>query len=180
MLLSTFNLYVNYLKSPDISFVVAPYITQVVDAGSHNEAFFIPLTVINRGARPGTVTSFKLVVTYEPENLQTDFFAQYYAKQDNALLVGDFFTPMSLSGYSSTSHTICFYPPGSRFGDFFTGTGLYKFQVTAVIANVQGNSQQTITQTFQINLTDEMKRVMKTRPDGEYPFPMPVEAVKQP
>ncbi len=96
LLLSMFNLYVNYLKSPDINFVVAPYITQVVDAGSRNEAFFVPLTVINRGARPGTVTSFKLIVTYEPENLQTDYFAQYYGKQDNALLVGDFFTPMSL------------------------------------------------------------------------------------
>jgi hypothetical protein len=178
LLLSVFNLYVNYLKSPDINFVIAPYVTQVVDTGSRNEAFFIPVTVVNRGARPGTVLSFKLVIDREPDNRQADYYAQYYGQQNNALLVGNFFTPLSLSGYSSISNTICFYPPGSRFGNFFTGTGLYKFQVTAVVANVQGSSQRTIIQTFQVHLTDEMAALMKSRTDGEYPYPIPVEAAK--
>lgn len=178
LLLSTFNLYVNYLKSPDINFIVAPYITQLVDAKSGNEAFFIPLTVINRGARPGSVLSLKLVVTNETNKRQADYFAQYYAQQENAEVIGDFFTPLSLSGYSSVSHTICFYPPGSRVGNFFTGPGIYRFLVIAVIANVQASSQQTITQTFKVNLTDEMAALMKPRKDGAYPYPIAVEAVK--
>jgi hypothetical protein len=175
LILSTINLYINYLKSPDINFVVAPYITQLVDVNSNNEAFFIPLTVINRGARPGTVMSLKLVVTYMNDNTQADYYAQYYGQDNHAGLTGDFFTPVSLSGYSSVSHTICFYPAGKRYGNFFTATGPYRFQVMAVTANVQASSQNMIIQTFQISLTDEMEAVMKSRSDGSYPYPIPVE-----
>ena len=37
LLLSSFSLYVNYLRSPDMSFVVAPYVSHLVDNNSGNE-----------------------------------------------------------------------------------------------------------------------------------------------
>jgi len=177
--LSTFNLYVNYLKAPDINFVVAPYINHVVDSRSKNEAFFIPLTIINRGARPGTVLSFQLTVTHVSDGLQTSYFAQYYGLPNSAGATGDFFTPLSLNGYSSDSKTTCFYPQGSRIGTFFSATGDYEFQVTAVIANVQASSQKAIVQNFHVLLSDGMAAVMKTQVNGEYPYPIPV-STRQP
>ena len=98
LLLSTFNLYVNYLRAPDIGFVVAPYISHAVDTSSSNEGFFIPITVVNRGARPGTVSSFDLTVTHLETQKQAGYFSQYYSKDNEFLLIGSYFTPISLEG----------------------------------------------------------------------------------
>jgi len=40
--ISTINVYVTNLKSPDLSMVITPYIRQIVDNSSLNEAFFYP------------------------------------------------------------------------------------------------------------------------------------------
>jgi hypothetical protein len=172
--LSTFNLYVDNLKSPDISFTVAPYISHAVDSQSRNEGFFIPLTVVNRGARPGTILSFDLTVTYQSTQNQASYFAQYYAVDDDFRLIGDYFSPMSLHGYSTSSKTVIFYPPGLRAGNFFSEPGVYEFKVTGIAANVRDKSQKTLVQTFQVTLTTEMIALMDE--DGKYPFPMKIEA----
>lgn len=177
LLLSTFNLYINYLKSPDISFVVAPYISHLVDDVSRNEAFFIPITVINRGARPGTVLSFQLSVIHITTRRQGEYFAQYYTKEDEPRVIGDFFTPMSLQDYSSTSKTICFYPLGSRVGNLFAEAGTYEFNVKAILANVQNDAQRSITHIFRVTVTDDMVGIMKSQADGEYPYPLQIEIV---
>ena len=173
--LSTFNFYFGYLKAPDINFVVAPYISQVVDAHSGNEAFFIPVTVINRGARPGTVLSFELTVTRSPDGQQADYFAQYYGQTDNPFGLGVFFTPLSLNGYSSVSQTVCFYPTGPRQGEFFSVAGDYDFQMVAVVANVQARAQKQTVQDFHVALTNEMIGVMKATQGGMYPYPIPIK-----
>jgi hypothetical protein len=178
LILSIFNFYINYLKSPEISFVVAPYISHVVDDASRNEAFFIPLTVINRGARPGTVLSFELTVTHELTQNKADYFGQYFAKKDDQRIIGDLFSPMSLQDYSTGSQTVCFYPIGSHPGNFFSEAGVYDFAVKALVANVQNNAQRSITQNFHVIVTDEMVAVMRTQPDGEYPYPLRAELVQ--
>jgi hypothetical protein len=175
LFLSTFNFYVGYLKRPDIDFVVAPYISQVVDSRSGNEAFYIPLTVVNRGARPGTVLSFELTVTRSPDSQQAEYFAQYYGQADNPFGLGVFFTPLSLNGYSSVSQTVCFYPTGTRQGAFFSPAGNYDFQVIASVANVQAGDPKRTVQDFHVALTDEMLGVMKATPGGMYPYPIPVK-----
>ena len=176
LFLSTFNFYVGYLKAPDINFVVAPYISQVVDSHSGNEAFYIPITVINRGARPGTVLSFELTVTRSADDGQADYFAQYYGQPDNPFGLGAFFTPLSLNGYSSVSQTICFYPTGAHQGTFFSLAGDYDFKVIALVANVQARAQKQAVQEFHVSLTDDMLGVMKATPGGMYPYPIPVKA----
>ncbi len=175
LLLSSFNLYVDYLKSPDISFVVAPYISHVVDASSGNEAFFIPVTVINRGAQPGTVLSFDLTVMHLPTQRQIDYGAQYYAQEGDVSTGEHLFTPMSLQGYSTDSQTVGFYPVGSRQGNFFSATGVYEFQVHAAVTNVKNQYRKEVSQVFRISLTDEMFAVMQSRLDSEYPYPMKIE-----
>jgi hypothetical protein len=173
--ISTVNVYVTNLKSPDLSMIVAPYIRQVVDNTSLNEAFFIPLTIINQGARPGSLTSFELVITYLPTGEQETYYSQYFTQEDNSELLGSFFSPMNLTGYSSDGRTVCFYPLGKREGNFFAETGTYEFTLMGLAANVRGRPQKRITQVFNIELTDEIHSQMQQTPDHEYPYPMPIE-----
>ena len=177
LLLSSFNLYIDYLKSPDISFTIAQFISHGVDHQSFNESFFIPLTVVNRGARPGTVVSFDLTVTHLPSQKQATYSSQYYAKDNDFTLIGDYFSPLSLHGYSTASQTVVFYPVGFRQGNLLAATGTYQFDVEAAVANVRSQSQKAIVQTFFIELTDEM--VADMQENGKYPYPMKIEPSNQ-
>jgi hypothetical protein len=175
--ISMVNVYVTNLKSPDLSLIVAPYVRHIVDNASLNESFFIPLTIVNQGAKPGSLTSFELVITYLPTGDQETYYSQYFAQEDNSELLGSFFSPVNLSGYSSEGRTVCFYPLGARSGNFFTETGTYEFTLTGVAANVRGKPQKKIIQGFRIDLTQEMYNQMQQTPDLEYPYPMPVEVI---
>ncbi len=175
--ISTVNVYVTNLKSPDLSIIVAPYIRHVVDIQSLNEAFYIPVTVVNQGAKPGSVTSFELLVTYQPTGEQETYYSQYFTQEDNSELLGSFFSPLNLTGYSSDGRTVCFYPLGQRAGKFFAEMGIYEFTLTGVAANVRGRTQRNIYQVFTIELTQEMYNQMQQTPDLEYPYPMPVEII---
>ena len=173
--ISTINVYVTNLKSPDLSMVIAPYIRQIVDDSSLNEAFFIPVTIVNQGAKSGSVLSFELAVTYLPTGEQETYYAQYFAQEDNSELLGSFFTPLNLSGYSADGRTLCFYPLGKRVGNFFGQIGTYEFTITGVAANIKGKAQKKIFQAFRVELTQEMYDQMQLESDLEYRYPIQVE-----
>ncbi len=173
--ISTVNVYVTNLKSPDLSMIVAPYIRHIVDNQSLNESFFVPLTVVNQGAKPGSLTSFELTVAYLPTGEQVTYYSQYFAQENNSELLGSFFSPLNLAGYSSEGRTVCFYPLGASGENFFAEVGTYEFTLTGVAANVRGQPQKRITRVFRIELTDAMNSQMQQTPDHEYPYPMPIE-----
>jgi hypothetical protein len=177
-IISAVGFYTGSLKAPDIDFIPAPYIKQVVDNQSLNEAFFIPLTITNRGARSGSLLSLELAVTYLPEGRRETYFGQYFAASGNQTLVGDFFTPISLAGYSTTSVTVCFYPLGRREGNFFAQEGEYEFHVIGKTANARGKEDIRIIQTFLIQVDGEMAAAMQTQADGEYPYSLPIMLVR--
>jgi hypothetical protein len=176
-IISTVNVYVTNLKSPDLSMIVAPYVRHIVDNTSLNESFFIPLTIVNQGAKPGSLTTFELVITYLPTGEQETYYSQYFAQEDNSEHLGSFFSPVNLSGYSSEGRTVCFYPLGAGSGNFFAEPGTYEFTLTGVAANVRGKPQKRIIQVFKIDLTQEMHNQMQQTPDLEYPYPIPVEVI---
>lgn len=178
-IISTVNVYITNLKAPDLSMNIAPFIRQIVDNQSQNEAFFIPVTIVNQGAKPGSLLSIDLAVNYLPTGEQKVYYGQYFAQENNSELLGGFFTPVNLNGYSAVSRIICFYPQGSRDGNFFSRTGTYEFTLTGATANVRGDSQKQITKVFRIELTQEMFDLMETQPDGEYVFPMRLEPAKR-
>jgi hypothetical protein len=175
IIISTVNVYVTNLKAPDLSMIVAPYINQIVDSQSLNESFFIPLTVINRGAKPGSILSFELNITYLPTGAQETFYGQYFAHQDVPEIPGELFAPMNLDGYSAVSRTVCFYPLGEKAGNFFAQIGTYEFTVVGMSANVKGEAPKRIFQDFRIELTQEMYDQMQKEPDLEYSYPMRIE-----
>jgi hypothetical protein len=175
--ISAVTIYESSLKPPEMSFLIAPYVKQVVDNQSHNEAFFIPLTVINRGAQPGTLFSFELNVTHVPSGEEQKFFGQYFTADNSQSEIGAFFTPITLNGYSSEAVTVCFYPLGQRSGNFFARKGSYRFEVLGRAANVRDASDQIKRDAFSINVDDGMLAVMQGQPDGEYIYPMAIQAL---
>jgi hypothetical protein len=177
LLVSAIGFYMSSLRSPDLNFVIAPYVKHVVDNASLNEAFFVPLTVINRGAKAGTVLSFDLKVTYLANGETRTYYGQYFTQENSQTDLGDFFTPITLNGYSSTSSTICFYPLGSSQGNLLFGPGVYEFEVTAEVSNVKDEEPTIIKDVFQITVDENMKNVMQKQPDGEYLYPLPIESI---
>ena len=122
--ISTVNVYVTNLKSPDLSMIVAPYVRHIVDDTSLNESFFIPLTIVNQGAKPGSLTSFELIITYLPTGEKATYYAQYFAQENNSELLGSFFSPLNVAGHSSDGRTVCFYEVSS-----FTWRGLHSAHI---------------------------------------------------
>lgn len=171
---SIVSFYTASLKAPDLYFYTAPYIRHIVDSGSLNEAFYIPLTLANRGARQGTLVSVDLAVTYLPDGSQRRYFGQYFAQDNTQDLVGGFFTPLTLNGYSSDSRTVCFYPLGAQSGNFFAREGDYEFTLIGAAANVRGAADRAISDSFRVTVDAGMLAVMQSQPDGEYIFPIPV------
>ncbi len=69
----------------------------------------------------------------------------------------------------------CMHPVSLLSETILTQPGEYQFQIRAVVANVRNKLQQSVVQTFHINMTDEMIADMQTTPNGEYRFPINVE-----
>ena len=176
-IISTVNVYVTNLKSPDLNISVAPYIRHIVDNQSLNESFFVPLTVVNQGAKPGSLTSFELDITYLPTGEQETYYGQYFAQEDNSELLGSFFSPLNLAGNSSVGRTVFFYPLGKGNGNFFAQPGMYEFALRGSAANVKGKLQKEVVQVFSIELTEDMFNQMQQSPDLEYPYPMRIEVI---
>ncbi len=175
LLVSLIGFYFSNLKPPKISFVTAPYIKQVVDDGSLNEAFFIPLTIVNRGAQPGTVLSFELNVANQTRGESRTYYGQYFAQENSQASLGDFFTPITLAGYSSASYTICFYPIGTVVGNLFSKEGVYEFEVVGKITNVKDQASIITENQFKITVDATMANIMDSQPDGEYIYPLVIE-----
>jgi hypothetical protein len=173
--ISMISFYTGSLKAPDLHFYTAPYIRHVVDSASRNEAFFVPLTLANRGARQGTLVAVELVVTYLGDGSEKRFFGQYFGQDNSQDLVGGFFTPLTLNGYSSNSRTVCFYPLGAQSGAFFAREGDYQFHLIGTAANVRGEDEQTVADVFRVHVDAGMVSAMQAQEDGEYIFPIPVE-----
>lgn len=178
LIVSAVGFYFSSLKPSDISFISAPYIKHVVDDASFNEAFYIPLTIVNRGARPGTVLSFEIGLTVQTTGEKRTYYGQYFTQDNSHTQLGDFFTPITINGYSSASYTVCFYPLGTTAGNLFSQEGEYKFVVAAKVSNVTDEVPITTENTFRIIVDRGMEQLMKKQIDGEYPFSLPIELIQ--
>ena len=175
LLVSAIGFYMSSLRPPDLSFVTAPYIKHVVDNASFNEAFFVPLTIVNRGAKSGTLLAFELRVFNQSSGETRTYYGQYFAQAHAPTELGDFFTPITLAGYSSVSNTVCFYPLGSEAGNLFSEPGTYDFEVIGKVSNVKTQDAETRTHRFRITVDETMASVMEAQLDGEYIYPLPIE-----
>jgi hypothetical protein len=132
LVVSAFSLWQSTLKRSELTVFVAPIVRYASPYQNSNfEAFCIPLTIANEGARTGTVLSLRLTVT-DPQNNQSkrfysaDFGEWSVQKAQN----GEFrpFAPLVLAGHSSHTDTVIFHPRHDEtVMQIVQATGRFKF-----------------------------------------------------
>jgi len=110
---SAFSLYQTTLKRASLKVFVSPVIRYASPYQNSNfEAFAVPLTVTNQGARTGTIVSMDLQVRAPERNAIKRFYSadigQWSIEKSRS---GDFrpFAPIVLAGRSSHTETILFH-----------------------------------------------------------------------
>ncbi len=111
VLSSAFTLWHTSLRAADLKSFVPPLIRYASPyQNSVFEVFEIPLTVINAGARTGTVLSVDLMVTEPRGRLSKRFYSACLGPWHREKPVFKPFAPMSLAGRASENETLLFYP----------------------------------------------------------------------
>jgi hypothetical protein len=172
---SIMNLYIASLRAPQVEMRVAPYIRHGIDDTSGNEAFLVPLTMVNSGARATSILSLEMTIRHVPSGDEKTLYGQYFTEERTRL--GELFSPIGLSGYSDVSRTVAFYPLGEQTDRILNSPGLYEFQITALISNVGGRSGAADVQLeeFRITLSPQQSTEIQGNAKGEYPFPLAIE-----
>lgn len=130
---SGLSFYESVMKTVDLEVFIPPVIHYAREPGGNVEQFAIPLTIVNAGARTGTVISMEL----EVESLRPD--AETKTKRYYGAYVGDppikddersrAFAPLSLAGRTTFSDTVRFYPIGNPLPKLVDDAGDYKFKL---------------------------------------------------
>lgn len=102
------------------------------------EAFEIPLTIINGGARTGTVLSIDLVVSDPKRSLSKRFYAAAIGPWNLDRAGFPPFTPMALAGRTSQSSILLFYPrTDEKVMQIVQEPGLLQFTLTLNVAGAR-------------------------------------------
>jgi hypothetical protein len=113
LIVSLYGLWQSSLKRAELTVFVAPIIRYASPYQNSNfEAFCIPLTVANEGARTGTVLSLRLTVSDPLSNQSKRFYSADFGEWSiERAQKGDFrpFAPIVLAGHSSHTETIIFH-----------------------------------------------------------------------
>jgi hypothetical protein len=110
---SAYSLWQSSLSPAALDVFVPPVISYASPYQNSNfEAFAIPVTITNEGARTGTVLSMTLVVTDPARNVSKHFYSANFGKWTlDKFRAGEFqpFAPISIPGSSSATNTVQFY-----------------------------------------------------------------------
>jgi hypothetical protein len=112
LLFSGYSLWETSLKRSDLKVFVAPVIRYASPYQNTNfEVFAVPVTIMNAGARTGTIMSMSLDVTDPANKLSKRFYSADFGQWSiEKSRTGDFrpFAPIPLPGRSSYSEVILF------------------------------------------------------------------------
>jgi hypothetical protein len=134
LLLSGWSVWETSLKQPDLKVFVPPVIHYASPLQNSNfELLAIPVTLINEGARTGTVLSLELTVTDPEKKLSKRFFSADVGRYSVAAFrAGDFrsFSPIALPGRASHTETVLFHPRREeKVMQLIAATGRYRFEL---------------------------------------------------
>ena len=125
---SGFSFYESVLKVADLEVYVPPVIHYARDAGGDVELFAIPITVVNDGARTGTVLSMDLSVDDLKEKKTKLYYSAYLGKHPRASETAQrAFAPASIAGKTTYTETIRFYPVGHPLPKLVQDAGQFRF-----------------------------------------------------
>lgn len=139
---SGLSYYESVMKTAALEVYVPPVIHYGRDQGGDVELFAIPITVVNSGARTGTVLTMEL----EAQNQRPD--AEVKSKRYYSAYIGEHavkddeinrsFAPLSLAGRTTFSDTVRFYPIGNPLPRLVDDAGDYTFILRVTPALPEG------------------------------------------
>lgn len=140
LMFSAYSLWETSLKQADVAVFVPPVIQFSAPYQNSNfEMVAVPVTLVNEGARTGSVLSMELAIT-DPRTSATKLF--YAADIGNWSMerarsrAFTPFAPMSLAGRTSRTETVIFYTRGEdqKPNEILRETGPYTFTLTLEVA----------------------------------------------
>jgi hypothetical protein len=136
VVVSLYSLWRTSLQRADLRVFVPPIVRYASPyQNSVFEVFEIPMTVVNDGARTGTVLSLDLEVTSVETGKSKLFYSAGLGPWSLAKVKGEGlapFTPISLTGRASQSDTVLFYArTDSRVLQIVEAPGVYRFSIIA-------------------------------------------------
>jgi hypothetical protein len=137
---SGYSLWQTTLRGAELRVFVPPLIRYASPyQNSTFEVFEIPLTIVNQGARTGTVLSLDLEVTNPQTGASKQFYSAGLGPWSVAKVHGEGlvpFAPFSLAGRASHSATILFYArEDSRILQIAEAPGQYQFALSLLTAH---------------------------------------------
>lgn len=139
LLFSGYSLWETKLRQPDLR-VFVPAVIQYASPyqNSNFEVLAIPVTVVNEGARTGTVLSLELEASSPERNERKLFYSADFGRwtMDNAR-AGNFrpFSPMVLAGRATQTETVLFHPRrDEQVMQLLRETGRYQFKLVLNVA----------------------------------------------
>jgi hypothetical protein len=139
---SAWSLWETSLRAPDLRVFIPPVIHYAAPYNNSNfEMVSIPITVINDGARTGTVLSMELEVT-DPRTQQTKrFYAAdmgRWSMERTRSQAYAHFAPFAMAGRASKTETILFYTRGEaeKPEQLIKEVGVYQFRLKFDVAEV--------------------------------------------
>ena len=133
---SAFSLWETSLKQADLSLFVPPVIHFAQPYNNTNfEVIEVPVTMVNDGARSGTVLGLSLVVTDPRSKAIKQFYAadigRWTMEQTRASAYKPF-APISIPGNASRTETVLFYTRGDeqKPNELIREPGSYRFELT--------------------------------------------------
>lgn len=137
---SAISLWVTTLKQPEVSVFVPAVVQYAAPYNNSNfEVIAVPLTLVNDGARTGTVLGMTLAVTHPKTGDTKRFYAADFGRWSmDRTRSGAYtpFAPISLAGRSSRSESVLFYTRGEteKPQQIVRDLGAYRFQLTIELA----------------------------------------------
>ena len=115
--------------------LVPPVMHYARDSGGDIELFAIPVTVLNDGARTGTVLAMELDVTDMKSGKSKRYYSAYLGDRPLGSTTNRSFAPLSIPGRATFSDTVRFYPIGNPLPKLVNDAGDFRFTLTLQTAD---------------------------------------------
>lgn len=139
---SAWSLWETSLRAPDVRVFIPPVIHYAAPYNNSNfEMVSLPVTLINDGARTGTVLSMELEVTDPRTKLTKRFYAAdigRWSMERTRTQAYAHFAPLALAGRTSKTENVLFYTRGEaeKPEQLIREVGAYQFKLSLDIAEV--------------------------------------------
>jgi hypothetical protein len=129
------SFYETVMKKPRLTAFVPPVTFYARGDGGSSEIFAVPITILNEGARAGTVLSMELTVTEPNTQHSRKHYSAFFGEPPTSNqkdLPSRAFAPLSIQGRSTFTDTIRFLPIGDTIPFTVQDSGNFIFELALI------------------------------------------------